>query len=671
MKKLKNYVPFHFLVSLIIGILLQYFTGFCNPNFLVLSGLILVLLVMLVMLFILKNTNVQFSIASWLFFFLLGIMLVFLKNPKSKSNYFEKFIHDDATFKVKVFKVVKPSKNFTKYFARITHLDHRKSAGNLLLNIKIDSLTTPLGIDDQLIFKSKLAPILAPKNPHQFNYQNYLGNQYIFHQVFLSDPTFIKANHSKKSLIGNIAAFRKKVKLALAQLDFSPNELSVINALLLGDKTELSSEIQENYAKAGAIHILAISGLHIGIVLLLFSKILFPLDRIKNGQKIKGFVLIILLWGFAIFTGLSASVVRATTMFSFVAIGQYFQKGKIIEHALVTAMFITLLFKPLAIFDVGFQLSYLAVFGIIGLQPKLQKLIPFKNYILQKIWQLFTVSISAQLAVFPLSIYYFHQFPSLFFLSNLVIVPCLGIILGLGFVIILLSMFNYAPDILVYCFKQAISLMNSFMGYIAHKESFVFDKLYLSFLGVSACYLLIISVYQCLVYKQTKLVIYSLIILASFQSMLLIQGYFRIHKEEFIVFHQYKKSLIGIRKGKSLLTNMAFSGTYSPLNGYEINEQVNVLTDTVSKDVYRFKDFIIIKIDSSSVYPNTIKSKSIILLTENPKINLERLIQKLKPEQIIADGSNYQNNMERWQKTCNQQKTPFYQTRQNGAYILQ
>ena len=163
--------------------------------------------------------------------------------------------------------------------------------------------------------------------------------------------------------------------------------------------------------------------MHVGIILLILSWFLKPLERLRFGKTAKTIFIIIFLWCFAFIAGLSASVVRAVTMFTFLAVGLYFGKKRVVAYSLISSLFFLLIVKPMFLFDVGFQLSYLAVFGIIWVQPKLYQVWKPKNKVLDTIWQLFTVSIAAQVGILPLSLFYFHQFPVLFFVSNLVIIP--------------------------------------------------------------------------------------------------------------------------------------------------------------------------------------------------------------------------------------------------------
>ena len=384
---------------------------------------------------------------------------------------------DKSLYIVKVYEVLKPGNYYDKYKVEVVQVDSLQTRGKLLLNIQKDSLQNNLKVDQVIALKPDVKELIAPLNIHQFNYKDYLAKQGIHQQIFVNNQQFRMVNNSTISLLGLSAKFRETIQKSLQKYHFSKNEFGVISALLLGQRQDISKELINNYANAGAIHILAVSGLHIGIILLILSWLLKPIERIKYGKYLKLFLIVILLWMFAFIAGLSASVVRAVTMFTFVAIGSVFNRKRNIYFSLITSMFFLLLVNPMFLFDVGFQLSYLAVFGIVWVQPKLYNLWKPKLYILDKIWQLVTVSIAAQVGILPVSLYYFHQFPSLFILSNLVIIPFLGIILMSGILVIVLAVTNLLPQFLADAYGFVIHLMNQFVSWIADQEGFFVTRI--------------------------------------------------------------------------------------------------------------------------------------------------------------------------------------------------
>ena len=204
------------------------------------------------------------------------------------------------------------------------------------------------------------------------------------------------------TLFGFSAKLRTQVQEALKIYNFKKSELAVINALLLGQRQAVSKELITDYQRAGAIHILAVSGLHVGIILLILSFLLKPIERMKYGTFIKTLCIVILLWTFAFIAGLSASVVRAVTMFTFLAIGLFFKRKYVVEFSFISSLFFLLLINPMFLFEVGFQLSYLAVFGILWTQPKIYSIWKPTFKIIDFFWQLCTVSIAAQIGILPL-----------------------------------------------------------------------------------------------------------------------------------------------------------------------------------------------------------------------------------------------------------------------------
>ena len=241
----------------------------------------------------------------------------------------------------------------------------------------------------------------------------------------------------------------------------TPNEIEIVKALILGQKKDINKQLYSDYAAAGAIHILAVSGLHVGIIYFILITLLRPLKRLFKHELIISIIIVISLWGFAFLTGLSPSVIRAVTMFSFFAFAKAINRETNTINTLFLSYFTLLIINPLWLFHIGFQLSYLAVLSILWLLPLFNKVYCPKNYFARKIWDIFTVTLAAQTGIFPLSIYYFHQFPGLFFMTNLIILPFLGVLLGGGIILIILSIFNVIPEWFALTYNYLIKFMNS------------------------------------------------------------------------------------------------------------------------------------------------------------------------------------------------------------------
>ena len=670
MKRLLNYLPFHFVLLLFLGIYAQFNHQFWKFGFLKLLILVAVISVFLI---ILKHKK-TITLLSFILFYLIGISAVYFNNDVHYKSYYQNYVGENSIVVLKVDKVLKSGLFNDKYTVSIVQVDSVKTRGKVLLNITKDSLVKPLNVDELLYVKPSFQELNAPLNPHQFNYKNYLVKQGIQQQLFLGNEQFKRLGSQGFSLQGISAKFRNLVQESLKKYNFKPDELAVVNALLLGQRQDISKQLIADYSRAGAIHILAVSGLHVGIILLILNWLFKPLERLNKGRFIKTVLVVLFLWMFAFVAGLSASVVRAVTMFTFLAIGLSFRRKNIIEFSLIASMFFLLIVKPMFLFDVGFQLSYLAVFGIIWVQPLLYKLWNPKLKIVDKFWQLLTVSFAAQAGILPLSLYYFHQFPGLFWMSNLIIIPFLGAILIGGIVIIFLSLIGFLPEFLATIYGFVIAQMNNFVGWISLQEQFLFKDISLSFLMMIASYLFIIFLVRFLVDKSLKKSSYFLISILIIQSVFVFETYQKKTKTGFIVFHKSRSSVLGIRAGEDLLVYHNLDSLdikkSNLMTSYRIGENVAQHFKTQKSAIFKFEEEHLLLIDSLGVYQlNTLKNP-IIVLQYSPKINLERLIKTMQPKQIIADGSNYKSYVSRWRIVCEKEKTPFHYTGEKGAFMM-
>ena len=670
MKKVIEYLPLHFCVCVILGIVLQCYTSFWQFGF---FKLWFVFPLILALLFFLKNRILR-TLFAFLLFVFIGISTVFINDDRNYENYYKTRLVNDFSILLRVDKVLKSSKYHYKYEVNVNQVDRFKTRGKVLLNINKDSLNNLLEVDELIYAKPEFIEVNKPLNPHQFDYKYYLEKKGVHQQLFLKKNTYKSLGVKWFTLKGLAANLRGIIQKVLSNYNFKADELAVINALLLGQRQDVSKQLLTNYSKAGAIHILAVSGLHVGVILLILSSLLKPLERLKNGRIIKTVLIVVLLWMFAFIAGLSASVVRAVAMFTFLAIGLSFNRKNVVLFSLISSMFFLLVFKPMFLFDVGFQLSYLAVFGIVWIQPKLHRIWQPKFKILEKIWQLATVSIAAQIGILPLSLYYFHQFPGLFMLSNLIIIPFLGAILIGGIVIISGALLGILPQFLATIYGYIISLMNGFVNWISKQEQFLFTEISFSFLMMLISYIIIIFGIHFLIEKSPKKLIYFLSFLVIIQSFFLVENHQKKNKKEFVVFHKSRNTIIGNRVGEQLFINhdldsLMIENTKSMVS-YRTLEDVNFTYKKEFSNIYKFENETILVVDSLGVYQLGNLKNPIVLLQQSPKINLERLIQKIAPKQIIADGSNYKSYVKRWQKTCKQQKTPFHNTEKNGAFVI-
>jgi competence protein ComEC len=282
--------------------------------------------------------------------------------------------------------------------------------------------------------------ISGSTNPFEFDYKRYLERKRIYRQVYLSSGSWIRSGAKPELTPVTLAErFRLRLLTAYKNMDMGDKELHILSALTLGYKKDLEPEIKDIFASAGAMHVLAVSGLHTGIIYMIITFCFGFLNRNKAGRLIFLFIVLSILWMYVFITGLSPSVSRASLMFSFVAVGNIIRRPSNIYNTLAASAFFLLLVNPNNLFDAGFRLSYSAVFGIVFLQPRFLKIFNIRYRIVRYFWTLITVSVAAQVTTFPLSIYYFNQFPVYFWISGLFLIPLVTVLIPLGFFALMVS----------------------------------------------------------------------------------------------------------------------------------------------------------------------------------------------------------------------------------------
>ncbi len=672
--QLLKYIPLQLLMALVIGILTgSYIRVSLDTLFIILGSSFILLVISYVWIHKREKPSFLYNIAAFVLFIIVGFASMSFHDDLKKPNHFTTLASQksSAQLVLKISSELKPTLYHHKYIAQVATIDNIKTHGRLLLNIKKDDVKRPIEIDDTLVISSELLEIAPPKNPYQFNYKNYLKKQHIYRQLIIDDNEFRTLKAEKRTLHGLAGTFRRNINEALVKHSLSGDELALVNALLLGQRQEMSKELIQDYSKAGALHILAVSGLHVGIIMLFLNFLFKPLKRFKNGSIIQLILIVLLLWIFAFIAGMSASVVRAVTMFTAVSIGLAIRRKNSIYMNLIISMFLLLLFNPYYAFEIGFQLSYLAVFFIVWIQPIIYDRWNPKWKLLDYFWQLFSVSLAAQIGVLPLSLYYFHQFPGLFFVANLMIIPVLGFVLGLGIVIIGLVLTNLMPPFLMSFYKSIIATMNTIISWIAEQKAFIFQEISFSMFLVIISYLSVIFIFRWAQNKTMNSLKYALVSVILLQLVFLHEKYQSVTGNEFIVFNKNRASIIGEKNQENFVVSKTTTKDISSILGdYKTGRNIKTIINNDNfPEVYQVNNQNLLVIDSSFNYHKISFKVSKVLLVNSPQINLDRLIDVLKPTLVVADASNYTSYTKLWVQTCVKRNTAFHYTAKDGAYV--
>lgn len=664
-------------VGFIIGIITAYYIQ-PSPTYVFLA------ILLLVPIFIGSYFWVQKKKKNFRFFgllvidisFLIGLSTEVIHTEKYQENHythFQNIFEKSSVFTVVLSEKLRSSINKDRFIASVESIDNKKSFGNILLNIRKDSIKQLFLIGNRLQFEGKIIPNASPKNPNQFDYGKYLANKQIYGQLFVGVEEIKISSIIQKDSWYYTAKVRNTIVENLKKQGFNLRELNVAIALILGQQQDIDPEIIKDYQYAGAVHILSVSGLHIGFILMFINFILKPIPNNRKGSFIKMLLIVIGLWSFGILAGLAPSVVRSVTMFSFVAVGQHLRRSVNIFHTLLISMLLILLVRPSFLFDVGFQLSYLALFFILWLHPLLSKVWKPKHKITIYIWELLSVSFAAQIGTLPLSLYYFHQFPGLFFVTNLIIIPLTGIVMGIGVAVMCLALIDACPVFLAKILEWFIWFVDLIIAKIASFEAFILKDISFSFTLLLASYLFIFA--MIIWFKKPKYNYFVLVLVSIIfvQSTIIYQKWQQSQEQEWVVFDAKKTSLIAERNADKATfytsENLKKVKENRLITDYLVGNSSQIQSVKSLPNVAYFNKNKILVIDSLGIYPPSCKP-DILVLTQSPKLNLERLLLLAKPKIVIADGTNYKKLQKLWANSCEKQKIPFHATGEKGYYVL-
>ena len=466
---------------------------------------------------------------------------------------------------------------------------------------------------------------------------------------------------------------------------FQNEELAVISALLLGYKDLLDRETIMIYSSSGAMHVLAVSGLHVGIIYLLLNSLFLFFEKFKYGKYLKAVLLILSLWAYALLTGLSPSVLRATTMFSFIIIGSALNRETNIYNTLAASAFVLLLYNPYILLQVGFQLSYAAVLGIVYLQPKLYKLMYTKHWLLDKIWAITTVSIAAQLATFPLGMYYFHQFPNYFLLSNLFVIPLATFIIGGGVLLFAISAIPFLSGFLAFVVNKILLLLNFSVQWVENLPYSLSLGICITVIETIIIYSIIILFFSSIIKRKARLFQMSFTLAILFMTLQIEEQYRTGKQQYFIVYDAPKERAIDFVDGNQnyFIADENLNKDKSKMRFHIMHyrwerrvKQSTLFPDFFSKQNYfrngnyiQFFDKSILLLDTEFKKPTNISDLQFdyIVISNKAKLDLENITCN----QVIIDSSVPNYRWEQIKKECLKLDIPFYNVNTQGAFLFE
>ena len=528
-----------------------------------------------------------------------------------------------------------------------------------------------------------------PKNPYEFDYKKYLSYQHIFQTANLKSNDWIKTGDGFKNPLFQLSFFlrQKSLEALRSNIKDEINE-GVAEALVLGYRNSIDKETENEYAEAGVVHVLAVSGMHVSILLTLINLLLFPIAKRKKFIWPKTIFVLALTWLFALMTGMSGSVIRAAVMFTFVSVGEATGRPKNNFNMLAASAFCILFFDPTLLADVGMQLSYAAMVGIYLLNQPVTEWLRGWQF-LPGLNGTISTSLGAQFGTVPVTLFYFNQFPVYFLLANFIVIPLatLGLIAGIACASLsfLPSLAQLAGNIV----NVTILSMNTFIGWINALPQSVIKFGEINLLTTAFLAFTFLQVYLFFQVKQKKF------LWRSFGSFILMLSLYQFHflqnevKNQLTIYSLNRTSAISIKNGNTQIiladrkendydffTQKYFKRFQKAEN---IDEQKFYLLkdDSIENEtICKLKNFVLfgnkklLVVDSSfNIYKLNKKiNVDFVLLSHNPRIKMEKLVEKVAFNELIIDNSNSGGRRTKWKTACDSLKLKYFDTMERGAF---
>lgn len=631
-------------------------------------------------------------------FFTLGLFTAHYRTEKHNPEHFINFKGEPTHYVgvVEDYVQQKPTYQSTVLQVELVKVNGQwhEAKGKVQLSVPHDSgQHYELTYGDRLLVRGAPKLVAQPLNPAQFNYRQYLANKNIYHQHYLQAYQFQKLTNEPPSrvLYFSILLRRQLDSVLQARLD-EHREYGISSALILGVKDELDNSIRNTYSQTGTMHVLAVSGLHVGLIFTVLVLLLNKFDKTLQQRLLGAILTLLILWLYAFITGLSPSVLRAVLMFSLVTLGMALGRNTNIYNTVAIAALVLLFINPYNLLEVGFQLSFVAVLGIVYLQPRLYNLLEINNWFLDKIWGLFTVAMAAQLATFPLGIFYFHQFPVYFWLANLVVVPLATFVLWSGVSGLLLS---WVPGLSWLLFKIHFWLvwcMNEFNLWVQQLPQAIINGIDITLLQTTLLYLLLLAFILFMAFKRLRYLSIATGIVAILSVQEILETIEQKRQSMQAIYSLRNSTGLAVFKGEHAIV-LVDSALSQNQNNYTFNVQPHLWQQGIQTPKFVLLDKSIngglsglTLADGNQLL--VVNSKRWLILSNTPQMQptgsffvdyiLLRNNARLKPQdlqvytfdKVILDGSNSFWYRERMRQEFEKAGIAFHDVMESGAFVV-
>jgi competence protein ComEC len=642
-----------------------------------------------------------FGLLLNLFFILLGYDLVLIHKGNLKAdNFAQRQGNHSLVAIVDEPPVVKDQvcKTILRVRAIAGKDGYHEASGKILAYFDKDSLSVKLRYGDMLILGATPKQIESPRNPAAFDYRSYLAANYIYHQVFLRKGTWMKLASDQGSTVTALAnKVRDKFLVIFRENGITGKEYAVASALILGSSDQLDAETRREYAGSGAMHILSVSGMHVAVIFAVLNLILGFMDKRNNLKLLKTIILILAIWFYAAITGFSPAVLRAAWMITFVIIGTTWMRQANIYNVLAASALLITIADPLIITNAGFQLSYIAVLGIVALEPLIYRLWIPRWWITNWVWKVIAVSIAAQIATFPLACYYFHQFANYFLLTNLVAIPISAFVIYAGIAVLITSPVHFISALLARLMAWLLIAMNSSIKWIEEAPGAVTRDVPFSLSMMVLVYLLIVVLFKLWISRRKFYVFLALSALLLIVVLNIVNTEKWQHQQEFVVYSVKKHTSFCFISGReAVLFSDSAVASDSMLIGFTMHphwvsqalqkvEFVNLgnlpairkntlLLNGECMDRDNYYQFRKTRVAFISHKPpkNHIGAKlavDFLIIHDMPGVHMAEVCGLFTARQVIIDSSTPVWRSRLWQEECNQLGQKCYSVTSDGAFV--
>jgi len=632
---------------------------------------------------------------------LIGVFAVHIRDDDLLERHISHRESDDVTcYIARVYESPTVREKSVKVILELEGIKHsgdviENVSGKVMAYFEKTNRAEALKYGDLVVFFDPPDVVESPKNPEQFDYKTYLSRKGVSHQLYVKDDRWSKLPVNQSNPIYRFSYFLRDFLLeTMRNLGIEGDEYAVAAAILIGYDDTLPEDLRQSYVAAGSMHILCVSGLHVGIVFMVFSYMLAFLKKRKRCQNIiRQSLLLILIWMYALLAGLAPSILRATIMLSFVIVGDMLNRKGILLNSLAASAFLLLCIKPANLFDVGFLLSYTAVIGIVVLQKPIYNIFYIKIKPLDKIWEMTSVTLAAQIATAPFSIFFFHQFPVYFWLSNLFMTPISTVVIIGGMLMLILSPIPYINIGIAFCVKWMIYLMNYVVNSIENLPVSIVKGLYINDLEFICLVMIFILLMLTLEFKEKKMVFAMLSLALIFSVSQLSRAIIQREQQSFTVYSLSKGTAIDFVCGNqhvflcdttvynnpgiagfSIENNLICEGVYK--NGE------NLLLDDVMfdnsfikkrKNLVSFGDKLIAFSDEKTCFGVKSASKPKVdyfVAFGRENINIEDICNRYVIDLLIIDNSIPDYLRQKMIEKADGIGQEYYDVKNNGAYIF-